>query len=156
MSFCLLIENSVKTLRALHLGYCSQLSDRAVTFIANSCTSLEDLDLSNLPISDETLFMIVHRHKNLLRLTLNSCFQITASGLTRMLPGCEKVVQLSLKEVNMNDRTFEFIRDVPSVLPRLQLLNVTQSLEFAGRYSSKSIQLLRAARPNLTIITTEA
>jgi len=134
---------------------CNQLSDKAISHLINGGTSLEDLDLTNTLISDGTLYTIVHRHKNLIRLVLNSCFSITASGLNTALAACERVVMLSLKEVNMNDRTFEFIADVPAVLPRLQIINVCQSLEFAARFSPKSVKLLQNARPHLTIISQE-
>ncbi|OQV23931.1 hypothetical protein BV898_02279 [Hypsibius exemplaris] len=73
------------SLNAISLGDCSQITDRAIDYIATNCKLLRHIELFKTNITDSTLWILAKHCSNLFYIDLSHCPKITDYGVKELV-----------------------------------------------------------------------
>ena len=111
------------TLTSLNVQACARATEAGITAIAQHCTKLRNFKF-NCPIGDATAAAIAHGCTQLQYLLLESCLQLTDTGLTVIAQGCSHLVVIRIDEcVKISD---EGVEAVAQHCTRLRDLDLTR------------------------------
>lgn len=90
-----------ETVKVLNLNGCRRITDASLLAIANSCPLLNDLDISNCPITDSGIAALsCSEELNLQILSISGCSRISNKSLPFLIQLGENLVGLNLKHCN--------------------------------------------------------
>ena len=116
-----------KVLKEIHLEWCAWISDDGVGEMARDCPLLHFIDLKSCPITDLALGRIAEHCRNLRRLDISWCQNITDSGVRRLVLGnqvdskvpiesCRLLERLSIIWCGkLTDSSLEYLIRLPSL-----------------------------------------
>jgi len=82
----------LKGMKVLNLNYCSEITDKGLTNIAiASGTSLEDISLTELQVSDTGVTDLVRKTPNLKSISLYQCRKIGDAAVSAIAENCDKL-----------------------------------------------------------------
>lgn len=137
--------SKLKQLKRLSVAQCHQIQDSDLTVIAKGCVSLTDLslkncskigekgfldlaknlsrlvnlDLSRCALSDNAAVEISSRCRNLARLDISSCNQLTEKGILGIVKHCHGLQELDISRCRI---TQSVIDEIKRIAPLLNLL----------------------------------
>lgn len=82
-------------LKKINLKSCINITDQSLTYLADNCHQLEELNLSWCDITAKSLFIIAEGFPNLRRINVSSCY-ITDEGVNTLLTKCQDLEILGL------------------------------------------------------------
>lgn len=97
----LIIEQVGKTIKALNLSSCEDISDDSVIYIASNCPNLQEINLSKcMNVTDKSTCLLLVKCTNLTKLILYNCNKITDATVEQItkLPQ----LALNLKEIDIS------------------------------------------------------
>jgi len=90
-----------ETIKVLNLDRCSRITDASLLAIANSCPLLNDLDISNCPITDSGIAALsCSEELNLQILSISGCSRISNRSLPFLIQLGKNLLGLNLKHCN--------------------------------------------------------
>uniref|UniRef100_H2ZE34 F-box domain-containing protein n=1 Tax=Ciona savignyi TaxID=51511 RepID=H2ZE34_CIOSA len=115
--------------------------EKLVIQIIKNCPHLKHLGIDMLNLTDETMFAISTRLKNLEVLSVNKNYSITDDGVIAVIRRCKKIHTLGLDEIEITDRTLNELAAREVRNPTMIDLNV----QF-GKFTPKGIEVLGKLR----------
>ena len=141
---CQLIKHSKNTLKSINLSNCKKLTDNSIIPLAQQCSELEFISLSNnSEISNKSLFYLSKLSK-LQSLDISSCDKLNEDGLIH-LQSCNKLKELVMDECKISDDCFSrIIKNMKD----LQLLKIP----FCSDIGDHSMEIAMNTCPNLKVL----
>lgn len=133
----------LEQLRELALWGCKNIIDKDVESIAERCTNLTVLDLSNTQVNGDSLKIVAQRCHGLVRIHAAFCLQLTDHGIQHLAEHCSGLTVLDLREVKVTDRGIKFLAEHCPTLREIFLDECTN-------LTDSSIQSLCEYCPKLT------
>ncbi|XP_047318773.1 F-box/LRR-repeat protein 12-like [Impatiens glandulifera] len=84
------------TLQALHLCYCTEITDLGMPFIASVFPSLSSITLSSSHVTDIGLNILTRRCTGLKDINLSGCIEITDRGISYLIMNCRQLQSLRI------------------------------------------------------------
>lgn len=114
-----------KLLKEIHLEWCAWISDDGVAGLARGCPLLQAIDLKSCPITDRALGCIADYCKQLKRLNVSWCLNVTDGGMKALVCGSgsstthQASVLLERLSIvwcsKVTDASLRYLRDLPSL-----------------------------------------
>ncbi|RHZ71183.1 hypothetical protein Glove_261g66 [Diversispora epigaea] len=106
--FLTTLAPNVPNLEAIYLGGVLRITDEGVIQVVDHCPNLRILVLCGCDIHDRTLYHIAKKLKNLYKLDVSFCMNITHNAMRTLL--CMNITKLSYGESDIDERTLMSLR----------------------------------------------
>jgi hypothetical protein len=116
-------------MKELNLSGCGEMSDDALHYLASWMPALEDIDLSASFITDDGTEVLSSQFRQLSRLSMNNCTEVSEQGLSNLVDRCKSLTSLSLQGTNVTADSVSFARG-----SKLASLNLSKCKRL-GHYS---------------------
>ena len=108
-------------LRYLNVDHCKLITDEGFSFLIKYLKNISELNVSGLPLTDQTVIVMSSSMKNLIKLNISSCRQVTPLGF-KAIGNLIKLKELIIDRVSIDDDCFQLFS---SNLTKLRKLDIS-------------------------------
>ena len=98
--------NNLVYLRFLSINDCKLITDSGFSFLIKYLKNITELNVSGLPLTDETIISMSSSIKNLTKLKVSGCLKLTSVGL-KAIAHFRKLKELDISRGNVDDECLE-------------------------------------------------